>query len=332
MSNNRFYTLLVVPEKTDRVRRIVLPSWVIRGSLVALVIVGIFSAILMMDYWYIASQVGENKKLKAENRRLRQQTQLYQSRISTIESNLERIKTFSTRLKVITNIEDRDSLLQSIRQKLPDASQNIGQATPPPSLVDSIDPSQPTHWIDSVLFPDETPEQAQLRKDTQELDQVFGKLYHDALFLEQTLQDQYELLADQKAFLGALPTRRPAVGYFTSGFGIRRSPYGGREKMHEGLDIANYPGTQIKSTAEGTVIYAAPKPGYGQTVILDHGYGLQTWYAHCSKIVAKKGQKIRRGEIIALLGNSGRSTGPHLHYEVRVHGTPVDPLTYILEN
>ncbi len=102
--------------------------------------------------------------------------------------------------------------------------------------------------------------------------------------------------------------------------------------MHEGLDIANYPGTPIKATADGVVIFANTKAGYGQTVILDHGYGLETWYAHTRKMLVSKGQKVARGETVALLGNSGRSTGPHLHYEVRVNGTPVDPLSYVLED
>ncbi|MBI3535411.1 MAG: M23 family metallopeptidase [Deltaproteobacteria bacterium] len=82
----------------------------------------------------------------------------------------------------------------------------------------------------------------------------------------------------------------------------------------------------------GIVLFSDTKPGYGQTLIIDHGYGLETWYAHVKKCLVKRGQKIKRGQVVALLGNTGRSTGPHLHYEVRVHGTPVDPLTYILEN
>ncbi|MCM2279241.1 MAG: M23 family metallopeptidase [Oligoflexia bacterium] len=102
--------------------------------------------------------------------------------------------------------------------------------------------------------------------------------------------------------------------------------------MHEGLDIANRPGTVIKAPADAVVAFANVKAGYGQTLILDHGYGLETWYAHTRKILVSKGQKVRRGESIAQLGNSGRSTGPHLHYEVRVNGYPVDPLSYILEN
>jgi murein DD-endopeptidase MepM/ murein hydrolase activator NlpD len=157
-------------------------------------------------------------------------------------------------------------------------------------------------------------------------------LNNDSILLEQVLHDQYELLADQRSFLAALPTRRPSPGYFTSGFGVRRSPYGGVEKMHEGLDIANSIGTPVIATADGIVTFAQAKPGYGQTVILDHGYGLETWYGHAKRILVQEGQKVRRGESIAQLGNSGRSTGPHLHYEVRINGTPVDPLSYILEN
>ena len=178
----------------------------------------------------------------------------------------------------------------------------------------------------------ESPEDVELRREYDRLDGRFTDLNRETLYVEQVLQDQYELLADQKAFLAALPTRKPAIGYFTSGFGVRRSPFGGAEKMHEGLDIANRPGTPIHATADGTVIYADTKAGYGQTVVVDHGYGLETWYGHTRKILVARGQKVHRGDVIALLGNSGRSTGPHVHYEVRVHGTPVDPLSYILEN
>ena len=129
------------------------------------------------------------------------------------------------------------------------------------------------------------------------------------------------------------PLKNLLTGIFSSGFGVRVSPLGeAMEKMHEGLDIAGSVGTPIHAPANATVIYAGKKSGYGSIVILDHGYGLETWYGHTSKILVKPGQLVRRGQSIALIGNSGHSTGPHLHYEVRVHGIPVDPLAYILEN
>jgi murein DD-endopeptidase MepM/ murein hydrolase activator NlpD len=338
---NRFYTLLVIPEKTSQVRRIVVPSWLLRGSLIGVFFLVILGTVMLMDYWFVMGQISENKQLKLENRRLRQQVQVFRNKMTTIESTMERVKTFATRLKVITNIEDRDGLIQSLNQKLPDAATNLGGsvATAPQGSGDpAATPSalSSTSGTDSsTLAPpalDGNPETTLLRKEYEELDVKFSDLNYETLLVEQTLQDQYELLADQKAFLAALPTRKPTVGYFTSGFGIRKSPYGGRDKMHEGVDIANYPGTPIKAPADGVVLFADSKPGYGQTVILDHGYGLETWYAHTRKITVSKGQKVRRGDAIALLGTTGRSTGPHLHYEVRVHGTPVDPRSYILEN
>ncbi len=327
---NRFFTILIIPERTSQVRRIVLPAWVARAGVIG----GLFGLALgfmmLLDYWFVMSQIGENKTLKVENRRLRQQVQVYKDKMQTIEATMDRIRTFATRLKVITNIEDRGNLVKNLNARpLPDAATNIGA---PASSEASV--AGPTLASSAVVPPplDGDPENATLRRDFEELDSQFSEVSYETLLVEQILQDQYELLADQKAFLAALPTRKPAVGYFTSGFGLRRSPFGGREKMHEGLDIANHPGTPVKATADGVVVHADSKPSYGQTVIVDHGYGLETWYAHSKRVLVSKGQKIRRGDPIALLGNSGRSTGPHLHYEVRVHGTPVDPLSYILEN
>jgi len=311
---NRYYTLLIIPERTSQVRKWLIPSWLVKTLGIAGVFLGAVTLIMLLDYWYVMSQISENKELRVENRKLRQQVQVFESRIGSVEDTMERIKTFSMRLKVITNLEDRDKLIESLNENLPEANANIDS-----QYAQTQNPAR-------------NPEDIRLARAQASWDQRFTELGQQASLLEQQLQDQYELLADRKAFLNALPTRKPAVGYFTSGFGVRRSPYGGNEKMHEGLDIANYPGTAIRATAEGTVVYAGAKAGYGQTVILDHGYGLETWYAHNRKIVVRQGQRVRRGETISQLGNSGRSTGPHLHYEVRINGTPVDPLSYILEN
>jgi murein DD-endopeptidase MepM/ murein hydrolase activator NlpD len=271
----------------------------------------VVAAIMLLDYAYVMRRIDENNDLKLENRRLRQQVQIFQNRMSAIESTMERVQTFTNRLKVITNIEDKGTLLQTFNQELPDASTNIGT---------------------QMASDEKDPESVRLKRDAVELDQRFWAVGSEALKVEQQLQDLYELLFDQRVFLAALPTRRPSFGYFTSGFGIRRSPYGGVEKMHEGLDIANHYGTPILSTANGVVTFAGPKPGYGRTVIIDHGYGLETWYGHSSKLLVRDGEKVRRGQRIALMGSTGRSTGPHVHYEVRVNGTPVDPLSYLLED
>jgi murein DD-endopeptidase MepM/ murein hydrolase activator NlpD len=327
--SNRYYTLIVVPEKSASVRRLIIPAWLVRGSAVVLFFTVIFGLILLLDYWYFLNQIGENKSLKIENRRIRQQVQIYKNKVVTLESTMNRVQNFAVRLRLITNIEDKDGLVQTLNRHLPDASVNV--------VFDSPELGGDTETGSGVTAGASTGDlymsgDSDLKLERSRLNEEFAQLNDKSLLLEQNLQDLYELLADQKAFLLALPTRKPALGDYTSGFGVRRSPFGDKIKMHEGLDIANYSGTTILATAKGVVTHAAVKPGYGKTVIIDHGYGLETWYAHARQIMVNVGDKIKRGERIALMGSSGQSTGSHLHYEVRVHSIPHDPLTYILEN
>ncbi len=339
MALNRFFTVLVVPEKTSNVRKIILPYWLIKGVVVGLFFVTILVVIMLFDYWYVMSRISENRSLKIENRRLRQQVQVFKNKMNLLENTMDRIRTFTTRLKIITNIEDHNQLIESLNNNLPDADKNIGKKITPETEQDA-NPKQDTQTdaSDSYLKTTSSSDawNEPLSKKTsfslfENMDKRFLKLSQSAYILEQIVQDQYELLADQRSFLAALPTRQPSIGYFTSGFGIRRSPYGQGIKMHEGLDIANRPKTPIWAPASGVVSFSAVKPGYGQVVVVEHGYGMQTWYAHLRLRLVKKGDHVRRGQKIAQMGSSGRVTGPHLHYEVRVNGTPVDPLSYILE-
>ena len=113
-----------------------------------------------------------------------------------------------------------------------------------------------------------------------------------------------------------------------SGYGMRIDPVYHVRKFHQGMDFTAPTGTEVFATGNAKVKFAGWKQGYGNTVILDHGYGYETLYAHLYKALVRKGQKVRRSDIIALVGNSGKSTGPHLHYEVRLNGRPVDPRNY----
>jgi len=325
--SNRFYTILIVPDKPSQVRRLILPSWLIQGASAGLAFIVLLACAMLFDYWYVMSQIGENKQLKLENRRLRQQVQIFQNKITTVESTMERVKTFATRLKVIMHVEEQPSSLQN---KIPEANSNINT-----SAYTSGTPGLSAALISGENSPDPQspdPEKKELQKEYTQLENQITKLNLDAFETEEQLQDEYEILYDKKAFLAALPTRQPAPGYFTSGFGIRTSPIGDRIKMHEGLDIANRLGTLIRAPADGEVTFADSKAGYGLTLVLNHGYGIETWYGHLKHFVVKRGDTLKRGAKIALLGNSGRSTGPHVHYEVRVHGYPVDPRSYIFED
>lgn len=126
-----------------------------------------------------------------------------------------------------------------------------------------------------------------------------------------------------------VPSAPPVAGPVGSGFGFRADPFSGRAALHTGLDFPADPGTPILASAGGVVVAAEWHPEYGQTVELDHGNGLVTRYAHCLKVLVKPGQLVRRGQPIAEVGSSGRSTGPHLHFEVLVEGVPQDPARFL---
>ena len=132
-----------------------------------------------------------------------------------------------------------------------------------------------------------------------------------------------------RADANLLPAGWPIIGRLMDGFGHRMDPFSGEGAMHTGVDISAPMGTPIKATADGIVMYANWNAGYGRCVIVDHGNGYQTLYGHMSHIDVVDGQEIRQGEVVGLVGSSGRSTGTHVHYEVRVHSTPVNPYRFL---
>ncbi|MCB0323661.1 MAG: M23 family metallopeptidase [Bdellovibrionales bacterium] len=140
------------------------------------------------------------------------------------------------------------------------------------------------------------------------------------------LVEKLELQIDQ---LSKLPIGTPVEGRSTSRFGHRRSPFSGERHFHQGFDIAVASRSVVEATADGVVVFAGNKAGYGQTVVIEHGNGVETLYGHLSRIGAKLGQKVCRGQTVGYVGSTGRSTGPHVHYEVRIGGAPQDPLPYI---
>lgn len=132
-------------------------------------------------------------------------------------------------------------------------------------------------------------------------------------------------------YLETVPTLWPTPGRITDEFGYRKDPFTRRTKYHGGIDIGADSGTSIKAAASGKVILAERTSGYGRAVKIDHGRGIITLYGHASKLLVKEGQTVKKGDVIAKVGSSGRSTGPHLHFEVLLYGTPVNPIQYLDE-
>lgn len=147
---------------------------------------------------------------------------------------------------------------------------------------------------------------------------------------ENELQVLEALLTDRALHKKQYPQGWPAQdGWISSGYGYRTDPFTGRKAFHEGVDIAARPGTRIRALADGVVSYAGRKPGYGLVVEINHGNGYQTRYAHARKLIAKVGQRVRKGDTVALVGSTGRSTGSHVHVEVLKNGQAVNPRMYL---
>lgn len=143
-------------------------------------------------------------------------------------------------------------------------------------------------------------------------------------------QEVFDLLADKRELLDHTPSIMPTRGYISRGYGRKIDPFTGIKRLHPGMDIANKTGTPIYAPADGRVASVRVNGGMGKMVVIDHGYGIKTRYGHLNKYAIKVGQRVKRGELIAYMGNTGYSTGPHLHYELLINGKSVNPYKYIL--
>jgi len=150
--------------------------------------------------------------------------------------------------------------------------------------------------------------------------------------LRQGIEALQQKLAERTLRIAATPAIAPVKGLISSGFGYRRDPFTKKRAFHNGLDIIAPRGREVRATGEGIVTRAMRTGALGNAVYVSHGYGITTRYGHLSRIAVKPGQTVARGDVIGYVGNSGRSTGNHLHYEVRVDGKPVDPRAYILNS
>jgi len=157
-----------------------------------------------------------------------------------------------------------------------------------------------------------------------------NELDREAWERERSFQEISDFLTDKRSLLLATPSIWPSFGRVTSGYGWRHHPLTNRTEFHYAVDIANLKGSPVRATADGRVILTGWQGTYGRSVMIDHGHGFSTRYAHNSTILVKPGDKVKRGQLIALSGDTGLGTAPHLHYEVWYKGKPVNPLLYVI--
>jgi len=295
------YTIIIVPDPSSKPRRFYLSKGLIKGMLVFGVIALIFSGIMVWHFFELKHQVVDVARLREDNRQQKLQLTSLTKRIESLGRRLNQLHSSNTKLQILAGIKKPEN-----------SKQVFGMGG---GIADGM------YEFSRV----------NLSRLVDQMEEELENLEFEVASQEDSLQELTTLIEDRKSVLDSTPAIWPTRGWITSGFGYRKSPFTGKRRMHHGVDIASRRGTPIVSTARGIVTFAGVKGNYGKVVVLNHGYGFSTIYAHNSVNLVKVGENVERGDVIAYLGNTGRSTAPHLHYEVRLNRTPVNPTYYMLD-
>jgi murein DD-endopeptidase MepM/ murein hydrolase activator NlpD len=302
MARKRRWTVVFVPHGSE-------PSRIVEVSygLIKMAIGGAalgLAAALLVGYGTMArtADLSRTARLQDENSRLAQEIGELHGRLSTLADTLTKIGQRDERIRMLANLEPIDPQVQAA---------GIGG----PMLA-----SRPV--LSSV---------APALRRSEEIRVDLNALIRRANLLASSFEEAKDSLASHSQRLAATPSIMPTQGWLSSAFSsMREHPILHIARPHEGIDVTAPMGSPIEAPAAGVVTDAGWESGYGNTVTIDHGYGIVTKFAHASKLLVRAGQRVSRGQRIALVGNTGLATGPHLHYEVHVNGRPVDPLKYVL--
>lgn len=302
------YTVLIIPDGTHRVKRFTMHALML-PALFALLL----ATIGFLSYLYI-----ENKALANAlpgYYTLKQQTQHQSFQISELALQLEdfkeqmqEVKSFSSQLRELSSQDPR-----------------LAKVLQPPAAIGLGGPEGNQQSMGAKLV--NTSQERQLMAISRELDILRAESENEML-LQQAL---VSFLQERRSVLQATPSIWPVKGFVTSSFGPRISPWSGKAAHHAGLDISAPTGAKVKAPADGVVTFVNYDGAYGKSIMISHGYGFTTRYAHLSGYNVTLGQQIKRGDIIGYVGSTGRSTGAHLHYEVRISGVPTNPRNYLVD-
>ena len=268
---------------------------------------------IVYDYYHLRETTSQLQNREVyltsqmeEIRLQRKQIQDFAAEINDLKAQLLALNHFENKIRIIANIE-----------KSNEAGNIFGVGGSIPEDLDTQIPLKEKH---NSLMRD-------MHEQIEQLSRASGSQQEEFEALLRSLEDQQNLLASTPAIR---PVSRGVKSWVTSRFGYRKSPFTGRREFHKAYDVAARQGTPILATADGVVTFAAKKGLLGNTIVIDHGHGMVTLYGHIDKLLKKRGEKVNRWETIALMGSTGRSTGPHVHYEVRLNGVPVNPEKYII--
>ena len=287
-------TVMIVPQKSGKVFRFKLTAFTINVAFIVLAMVILGSSFLILDYLRVKKQ--EQNQRKTQQNIIAQKFRIKEiiNRLSNDQSKLEALKDFEKKLRVISGFQDSSPRVRFV-------GNNAGFKV----FQNGINDEKPFLEV------------------LEQLDYELKSREIEFFQLEAYLQEQKDRLA-------RTPSVIPMKGYISSRFGQRNDPLTGKRRRHNGIDIVNHMFSPILSPADGVVVGTMVDPSFGYFLVIDHGYNIVTRYGHIAKSEVKVGQFVKRGDLIARMGNEGRSSGPHLHYEILVKDRYVNPDQYIL--
>jgi murein DD-endopeptidase MepM/ murein hydrolase activator NlpD len=297
----RRWTLVLVPHGAEPSRIVEVSYNVLRAGAAA--VGGILVLALVAGYATIShtTDLSRAARLQQENASLAREISELHGQLNSLADTISSISKRDARIRVLANLDPIDPQVQ--------AAGIGGSGTADPALSGTTGVARRS---------------AEVRVD-------LSALIRRANLLASSFKEAADSLAFHSARLAATPSIMPTQGWLTSAFSSMRShPILHLARPHEGIDVTAPMGSPIEAPAAGVVTDAGWETGYGHTITINHGFGIVTKFAHASKLLVKTGQRVSRGQRIALVGNSGLATGPHLHYEVHVNGRPVNPLKYVL--
>jgi murein DD-endopeptidase MepM/ murein hydrolase activator NlpD len=285
------YTLIVVPHAKARFRKFQVQVRLVKWTAGVAGALAIVAAGMLFHYTRIAVEVAELRQLREENQVLTARTQEYEQNAGKLQAKVSQLQGLVTKLGVMAGLE-----------QAPPSGPSIAGVGGVSGFETSVPTSPSLHTMDQNL--------TALTEKSQKLEAFYR---------------------DQTVLLASTPSVWPVRGYLSASFGNRQDPFTGGRDFHPGLDISSPMGTRVQAPADGLVVSANVQGGYGNAIVIDHGYGVVTRYGHLSGFNVRPGQRVHRGEVIGFVGNTGRSTGPHLHYEVWVRDQAQNPIHYILD-
>ncbi len=303
---NKSYSVIVVSDATSTNKEFVISSKLIRNSILAFSILLLIFGFVIFDYLTMSFDKEKMKSLEEENIRKEKTITELSANIKKINESLAKMKILKDRILVIAGLTS------------PYALKEVGSGGPISNISTDIEfPNNNANMIN--------------RQPKENLIAKTKDITSDADKIEKSLQFVKDHLIEQKIRLAHTPAVWPTKGYLTDGFGWRINPLTLKKHFHSAQDISTQLGNPIIATADGYILIAENIGVLGNLIHIDHGFGYQTRYGHLATLNVKEGDRVKRGQVIGYVGNTGRSTAPHLHYEVIYMGNRVNPLDFILD-